>query len=122
MPYAIYPEGFYKAVKTIAKLNVPIIITENGIGDKTDKKRPQFIKEHLFYIHKLLRERVPILGYCYWTLIDNFEWAHGYKPRFGLYNLDLKTLKRTTRNSAKIYSEIIKNNGFFYDKTKTLFE
>ena len=124
MGWEIYPKGIYtmakKAHQTFPRL--PIFITENGIGDKTDKKRPQFIKEHLFYIHKLLQERIPILGYCYWTLIDNFEWAHGYKPRFGLYNLDLKTLKRTPRNSAKIYSEIIKNNGFFYDKTKTLFE
>ena len=118
MGWEIFPEGIYTMVMKAHKFlpNLPLFITENGIADKTDKKRIPFIKDHLFYIYKLLQQRVPIQGYCYWTLIDNFEWAHGYRPRFGLYELNLKTLKRTPRPSARLYKKIIKNKGFSYER------
>jgi len=124
MGWEIYPKGIYTVVKQARKLfpQTPVFITESGIADKSDSKRSDFIKEHLFHIHQLLTEGIPVLGYCYWTLVDNFEWAHGFEPKFGLYELDLKTLKRIPRPSAKVYADIIKNNGFGFDPTKTRFK
>ena len=91
MPYAIYPEGFYKAVKTIAKLNVPIIITENGIADDKDDRRSLFINRYLYALFKTIEEGYDIQGYFYWSLMDNFEWAEGYMMKFGLYDVDFNT-------------------------------
>lgn len=118
MHWEVYPEGLYRVVTKAHKMfpKLPLFISENGIADKTDKKRIPFIKDHLYYVYKLLQERVPILGYCYWTLIDNFEWAHGYRPRFGLYELNLKTLERSPRPSAIFYKNIIKKKGFTYER------
>ena len=118
MHWEVYPEGLYRVVTKAHQMfpKLPLFISENGIADKTDKKRIPFIKDHLYYVYKLLQKNVPIVGYCYWTLIDNFEWAHGYRPRFGLYELDLKTLKRSPRPSAIFYKNVIKEKGFTYEK------
>ena len=107
MPYAIYPEGFYKAVKTIAKLNVPIIITENGIADDKDDRRSLFIKRYLYALFKTIEEGYDIRGYFYWSLMDNFEWAEGYMMKFGLYDVDFNTQKRTLRSGSQSFVDIV---------------
>ena len=107
MPYAIYPEGFYKAVKTIAKLNVPIIITENGIADDKDDRRSLFIKRYLYALFKTIEEGYDIQGYFYWSLMDNFEWAEGYMMKFGLYDVDFNTQKRTLRSGSQSFVDIV---------------
>jgi len=107
MPYAIYPEGFYKAVKTIAKLNVPIIITENGIADNKDDRRSLFIKRYLYALFKTIEEGYDIRGYFYWSLMDNFEWAEGYMMKFGLYDVDFNTQKRTLRSGSQSFVNIV---------------
>ena len=107
MPYAIYPEGFYKAVKTIAKLNVPIIITENGIADDRDDRRSLFIKRYLYALFKTIEEGYDIQGYFYWSLMDNFEWAEGYMMKFGLYDVDFNTQKRTLRSGSQSFVDIV---------------
>ena len=107
MPYAIYPEGFYKAVKTIAKLNVPIIITENGIADDKDDRRSLFIKRYLYALFKTIEEGYDIQGYFYWSLMDNFEWAEGYMMKFGLYDVDFNTQKRTLRYGSQSFVDIV---------------
>ena len=107
MPYAIYPEGFYKAVKTIAKLNVPIIITENGIADDKDDRRSLFIKRYLYALFKTIEEGYDIRGYFYWSLMDNFEWAEGYMMKFGLYDVDFNTQDRTLRSGSQSFVDIV---------------
>ena len=107
MPYAIYPEGFYKAVKTIAKLNVPIIITENGIADDKDDRRSLFIKRYLYALFKTIEEGYDVRGYFYWSLMDNFEWAEGYMMKFGLYDVDFNTQKRTLRSGSQSFVDIV---------------
>ena len=107
MPYAIYPEGFYKAVKTIAKLNVPIIITENGIADNKDDRRSLFIKRYLYALFKTIEEGYDVRGYFYWSLMDNFEWAEGYMMKFGLYDVDFNTQKRTLRSGSQSFVNIV---------------
>lgn len=108
--WEIYPEGIYLVLKNYQKYKKPIYILENGIADAADKLRPDFIKDHLYYIHQAIGEGADVRGYFYWSLLDNFEWAEGYWPKFGLYAVDRRTFKRLARPSAKIYADICKNN------------
>jgi len=111
MGWEIYPEGIYHVLRYLAKFNKPILILENGLADKDDKYRAGFIKEHLYWIHKAIKDNVDVRGYFYWSLLDNFEWAGGYGPKFGLHEVDRKTFERTPRPSAKVYAKICTNNA-----------
>lgn len=109
--WEIFPEGIYWNIMRCYKyFKKPIIITENGTPDAEDKIRPHFIKEHLMWIGKAIKEGVDIRGYFHWSLLDNFEWESGYKPRFGLVEIDYKTLERKPRPSSSVYAEIAKSN------------
>lgn len=109
--WEIFPRGIYYILRWIKKYNLPIYITENGLADAADEKRTQFIKEHLFWIKQAMKEGADVRGYFYWSLLDNFEWDKGFWPRFGLVEIDYKTLERKPRKSFYVYKEIIKNNG-----------
>ncbi len=111
MSWEIYPKGIYYVIKYFCKLNLPIFITENGVADADDNQRVKFIADHLKYIHQAIREGAKVQGYLHWSLLDNFEWEHGWTQKFGLYELDRKTLARTARPSSKVYAEICKNNS-----------
>jgi len=111
MDYALYPEGFYKALHTISKLKKPIYVTENGVADKGNNIRTIFIKRYLYALSKAIRDGLDIRGYFYWTLIDNFEWAEGYKMKFGLYEVNFLTQARTLRESSKLFVDIVKKSG-----------
>ncbi|MCX6150730.1 MAG: family 1 glycosylhydrolase [Ignavibacteriales bacterium] len=109
MGWEIYPEGFYRSLKLINSFtNKPIYITENGIADDSDVKRPKFIKDHLRVMNKAIAEGINVKGYFYWTLMDNFEWAKGFSKRFGLYSVDFNTQERKLRNGSLAYPEMIK--------------
>ena len=110
MNWESYPEGIYHVLKLVKKFKKPIYITENGIADKTDEKRIKFIKDHLYWIWKATQDGVDLRGYIYWSLLDNFEWAYGYVPRFGLAEMDYQTLERKIRPSAYEYAKICKEN------------
>jgi peroxiredoxin len=112
MPYAIYPEGFYRAIKTISQIEAPIIITENGIADEDDSHRKLFINRYLYALSKSINEGYDIRGYFYWTLMDNFEWAEGYKMKFGLYKVDFNNQKRTLRTGSQSFIDIINKPSF----------
>ena len=118
--WEIYPQGIYYVLKELKKYHLPIIITENGLADSQDVKRPKFIVEHLYYVHKAIREGLDVRGYLHWSLIDNYEWAEGYKPKFGLIAVDFETLRRRPRPSADLYAEICRNNGFSENLIKNL--
>ena len=87
---------------------------ENGLADKDDKHREQFIKDHLFFIHKAMREGADVCGYFHWSLLDNFEWTEGWKPKFGLFEVKRKTFERKARPSAEVYAKICEEGGFDY--------
>jgi len=108
--WEIYPKGIYYVLKNLQKYQKPIYITENGLADAADEKRAKFIKNHLFWMHRAIQEGVDVRGYFYWSLLDNFEWDKGFWPRFGLVEVDLKTLERRVSPSARVYAEICKNN------------
>lgn len=115
MGWGIHPEGLERVLLSLKKYKKPVYITENGIADAKDKKRENFIKEHLYFANKALKAGVDLRGYFYWSLLDNFEWTHGFWPRFGLVEIDREDLlRRKVRHSALKYAEICKNNGFEY--------
>ena len=116
----IYPKGLYYILKKYKKYKLPIYITESGLPDADDMKRERFIKEHLYWINKAMEEGVDVRGYYYWSLLDNFEWDKGFWPRFGLMEVNRKTMERKIRKSALSYAEICKNNGFNVDEDKIM--
>jgi beta-glucosidase len=82
----------------------PIIITESGTADTTDKKRVRYIAAILLAIHEMINKssetKVDIRGYLVWTLMDNFEWAEGYRPKFGILSCNFETMERTERKDT----------------------
>lgn len=111
-PYGeAYPQAMTDAVKRAARLGKPIYIMENGVPDAEDLIRPWLIVNVLRELHGLIAQNYDIRGYLHWTLTDNFEWNEGWTLRFGLVALDPETQQRTMRNSAKLFSEIVRGNG-----------
>jgi len=109
--WEIYPEGIIESLRALKKFNLPILITENGICTQDDNQRWDFIFQHLKQIEKALNLDIPVIGYLYWSLIDNFEWDKGFSPRFGLAEIDYSSLKRTARESTRKYANFIKSQG-----------
>lgn len=108
----IYPEGIYLLCrKYYNRYKLPIYITENGISDKYDNRRPEFIVDHLAYIARAINEGIAINRYYHWTLMDNFEWLEGETANFGLYRCDFSTQERVPRPSAELYALICKEKG-----------
>jgi len=81
----------------------PIYITENGIADSLDDRRKKWIDRHLYATYKAIKDGYDVRGFYYWTLTDNFEWAEGYKMKFGLYHTNLETQQRTLREGSKAF-------------------
>jgi beta-glucosidase len=109
MGWEIYPEGLHDTLVGLdEKYGLPIIVTENGIPDEDDDQRPLYLVEHLGAVFDAMKEGADVRGYLYWSLMDNFEWAEGFWPRFGLLAVDYDTLERTPRPSASLYTDIIR--------------
>ncbi len=107
----LVPEGLYKVLKGLKKYKKPVYITEHGLADKDDKHRAWYINESLKFAHQALQEGVDLQGYFHWSLLDNFEWADGFFPRFGLFEIDFNTCKRKARPSVAAYRKIIEHGG-----------
>ena len=108
MGWETYPQGLeFLLHKVYRKLNLPIIITENGIADKEDEKRTKFIADHLRVL-KRSQKSIPMDGYFHWSWMDNYEWLLGFEPRFGLYEVDYQTLERKKRKSAEYFAKLAK--------------
>jgi beta-glucosidase len=112
MMYPLYLEGFYRAIKTIAQLGVPIYITENGIADAKDDRRDRFIRRYLFALSVAIKDGCDVRGYFYWSLMDNFEWTEGYDMKFGLYEVNFKTQERRLREGARYFVDVVQRNSF----------
>jgi beta-glucosidase/6-phospho-beta-glucosidase/beta-galactosidase len=107
----VYPDGLYRMLlqfhERYKHLNVPFIITENGVSDETDLIRKPYLLEHLLAIYAAMIMGVPVLGYLFWTISDNWEWADGYGPKFGLVAVDrANNLARIPRPSYHLFSKV----------------
>ena len=117
----INPEILYWGPKFFYdRYQQPILITENGMsnldwvardGHVHDAQRIDYIALHLLALERAIQEGVDVHGYFYWSLLDNFEWADGFKQRFGLVFVEFPTQKRVLKNSARWYREVIRTNG-----------
>jgi beta-glucosidase len=108
--WEIYPEGMGRLLGEYGRYGLPVLISENGTSTWRDQSRWLFIYMHLWQVARGLSEGVPIVGYLYWSLLDNFEWAEGYKARFGLVEVDYATQQRRVRPSALHFREVIRRN------------
>lgn len=103
MDYEDYPAGISNVIRKVAKeFKGELIITENGIATSDDARRCEFIKEAIDGINTAINDGIPILGYCYWSLLDNFEWQAGYSKTFGLIAVDRTTQERKPKDSLKV--------------------
>lgn len=108
MKWEVFPKGIYTLLTELHKrYKLPIMITENGVADSTDKLRQDVIEETLEWVFKAKNEGVDIIGYLHWALTDNFEWDEGFKYRFGLIKVDYNNLARSIRPSALLYKKLI---------------
>ena len=110
LEWGLHPEGIKFVLSDLKKYNKPVYITENGLADRGDQHRAWYIAEILKNVHSVIEDGVTVKGYFHWSLIDNFEWAEGFKPRFGLYEVNFQTYERIARSSAQLYADICKNN------------
>jgi beta-glucosidase len=111
MGWDLDPEGIYYVLKELKIYKKPIYVTEAGIADSFDKYRANYIKKLVYWIHGAIENKCDVRGYMYWSLLDNFEWAHGYVEDFGLIHVNDENKKRTIRPSAFEYKKICENNG-----------
>ncbi|MBC2668822.1 family 1 glycosylhydrolase [Novosphingobium piscinae] len=94
-----------------AATGVPVLVSEHGVGTPDDSVRATFIPAALRDLRQAMAEGVPVLGYCHWSLIDNFEWISGFKPKFGLASVDRQTFVRTPKPSAAVLGRIARANA-----------
>lgn len=119
--WVVHPEVLYWGPKFFwERYNLPIFVTENGLsnidwialdGEVHDPQRIDFLNRYLLQLQKASADGVNVQGYFQWSLTDNFEWAEGYKERFGLIYVDFPTQKRIPKDSAYWYKEMIASNG-----------
>nr|MBN1230205.1 glycoside hydrolase family 1 protein [Anaerolineae bacterium] len=110
----LYPAGIFESLRRLHRqFDLPIYITENGVPDEDDTRRPSWILQNLRQVWRAVNFNWKIRGYYFWSLMDNFEWAEGYDPRFrfGLYGVDFETQERTLRQSGRLYAEIARSNA-----------
>ena len=111
MGYEFWPNAIEGAIRHAAEIaNVPIIITENGVGVKDDSKRIEYIDGALAGMVNCMKDGIDIRGYCHFALFDQFEWTNGNVPVFGLMANDLSTQKRTPRESGYYLGNIARQN------------
>ena len=119
MDWEIHPPSIYNALKRYNsyKKIKEIIVTENGAafsdncedGNVNDCERVKYLQDHIAQVLLAKKEGVKVNGYFVWTLMDNFEWAEGFYPRFGLVYVNFETQQRVVKNSGRWYSQFLKN-------------
>ena len=111
--WEVHPRGFEEALVEVSAFGLPVLVTENGFADATDRLRPRALVEYLLHMGRAIERGAKVIGYLHWSLMDNFEWAEGYRPRFGLYRVDFDHADRprTQRRSAALFARIARANG-----------
>ena len=100
MDYEFYPEALEHVIRKVHEgFKGNLIVTENGIATSDDSRRVEFIRRALQGVHNCMEDGIPVKGYCYWSLMDNFEWQKGFSMTFGLIAVDRSTQRRTAKES-----------------------
>ena len=107
--HAIFLEGVIKMVSN--EVDLPILITENGIATQDDERRTVYIEKALKGVKNCIDDGIRIDGYFYWSAFDNFEWQSGYNIHFGIIGVNRENQERKVKNSGYFLGDIAKNNG-----------
>ncbi len=102
MGYEFWPAAMEATIRRAWQVTggVPVFVTENGIGTGDDRRRIAYVRHALEGVHRCLAEGMEVMGYTYWSAMDNFEWTLGYMPTFGLVAVDRRTFERKPKPSA----------------------
>jgi beta-glucosidase len=112
MGYEFWPEALEQTIRYAAeRAKVPVYVTENGIGTEDDTRRVEYIKRALAGVQKCLDDRIDVRGYIHWSLMDNFEWIFGYRPKFGIVAVNRDTQARTVKPSGRLLGDIARRNA-----------
>ncbi len=122
MEWEVYPPGLGETLLWVKERygDLPLFVTENGAafadpptaeGGVRDPLRIAYLRDHLRSAHEAIRHGVDLRGYFVWSLLDNLEWNHGTSKRFGIVHVDFATQRRTPKDSARFYAEVIRSNG-----------
>ena len=114
MGYEYYPESLAGTIRRAweyTKGEVPIIVTENGIGTDDDAQRMAYVRTALEGVLACIDDGIDVGGYTYWSLLDNFEWAYGYGPRFGIVDCDRHSFIRAPKESARWLGRVARANA-----------
>jgi beta-glucosidase len=110
MGYLFWPQSVeYTLRRAASMVSIPIIMTENGIGTDDDEQRIRYLTGALAGLRNVLDDDIDVRGYFQWSLLDNFEWTFGYRPKFGIVAVDRTTFVRTPKPSAQWYAEATMN-------------
>lgn len=126
MDWVVTEDVLYWAAKFwYERYHKPILITENGMayndwinlsGKVSDPNRIDYIARYVKKLMDAADEGIPVMGYLYWSVMDNYEWAYGYDKRFGLIYVDYLTQKRVIKESGYWYKKLIESNGDILNK------
>ena len=109
MGWEMHPRGLLAVLRKFSRLGRPLMITENGVATTDEAMRTAFLRGHLAALGEAVRLGIDVTGYLHWSLIDNFEWALGTGPRFGLAAVDFHTQARVLRPSAEVYARVCRS-------------
>jgi beta-glucosidase len=112
MGYEFWPEALEQTIRYAAeRARVPVYVTENGVATEDDARRVEYVKRALAGVRKCLADGIDVRGYFHWSLLDNFEWNFGYRPKFGLVAVNRETFERRVKPSARFLGAIARANG-----------
>jgi len=110
--WEFWPEALGETIRyAAAQAKVPVYVTENGIATEDDSRRIEYIRRALAGVQKCLADGIDVRGYIHWSLMDNFEWMLGFRPKFGLVAVNRETQERTPKPSARFLGEIARRNA-----------
>ena len=109
--WEVYAPGLRETLILFRRYGVPLIVTENGIATSDEEARSDYLRAHVEALGQAIQVGVPVLGYFYWTLMDNYEWVEGRGARFGLFEVDFATQERTPRPAASLFEAICRGGG-----------
>ena len=115
MGWDVHPPSFFQVLMRLSRMCLPIVVTENGTSMADDARRWSFIFRHLQAMARAMQAGAPVIGYCCWSLLDNFEWADGFGPHFGIVEVEYATQERRVRESARRYAEICRSHRIALD-------
>jgi beta-glucosidase len=112
MGWEIHPEGLHRAILSAARTGLPVYVTENGIATADDAQRVSYMRDHVSQVARAIADGADVRGFHYWSAFDNFEWAEGYRPTFGMIGIDRDDgLRRVVRPSARAYGELARTGS-----------